>query len=134
MPQRQQKTQSAADILRQRTTASHSHGGGETVWLNPPYGREIGRWVKKAWEESQKPGTVVVLLLPARTDTAWFHEYCRHGDVVFVRGRLKFGGSRNSAPFPSMVVKFGGAIKTTEVSHNGHTEMARKGAEHQQGG
>ena len=81
--------------------------GGCRVWLNPPYGREIGRWVQKAWEESQKPETLVVCLLPARTDTAWFHDYCTKGKITFVRGRLKFGDSKNSAPFPSMVVEFG---------------------------
>lgn len=81
---------------------------GQTVWLNPPYGRTIGTWVKKAYEESQKPGTFVVCLLPARTDTAWFHDYCRKGYIQFIRGRLKFGNSKNSAPFPSMIVFFGG--------------------------
>ena len=81
--------------------------GGCRVWLNPPYGREIGRWVQKEWEESQKPETLVVCLLPARTDTAWFHDYCTKGKITFIRGRLKFGNSKNSAPFPSMVVEFG---------------------------
>lgn len=76
------------------------------VFMNPPYGREIGRWVKKAYEEFQK-GAIVVCLLPARTDTAWFHDFCKKGDIKFLRGRLKFGGSKNSAPFPSMVVVFG---------------------------
>jgi site-specific DNA-methyltransferase (adenine-specific) len=85
----------------------HNMWGGYTVWLNPPYGRDIGKWVRKAWEEGQKDNTVVVCLLPARTDTAWFHDYCVHGEIEFIRGRLKFGGSKNSAPFPSMVVVFG---------------------------
>jgi site-specific DNA-methyltransferase (adenine-specific) len=81
--------------------------GGETVFCNPPYGREIGLWVKKCYDESRKPGTVVVMLTPARTDTAWFHDWVYHkAEVRFVRGRLKFGGSTNSAPFPSMVVVF----------------------------
>lgn len=79
---------------------------GETVWLNPPYGRQIGKWVQKAFEEGQKPDTFIVCLLPARTDTAWFHDYCRRGYVQFIRGRLKFGRSKNSAPFPSMLVFF----------------------------
>lgn len=81
------------------------------VWCNPPYGREIPRWVRKGYEEAQKPGTTVVMLLPARTDTAWFHDYCKKGDVTFLRGRLKFGGSKSNAPFPSMIVKFGGQIR-----------------------
>ena len=76
------------------------------MWLNPPYGRQIGKWVRKAYEEAQKPNTSVVCLLPARTDTAWFHDYCVKGNITFLRGRLKFGGCRNSAPFPSMIVVF----------------------------
>jgi phage N-6-adenine-methyltransferase len=75
------------------------------VWMNPPYGTEIGRWVKKAYEAAQE-GATVVCLLPARTDTRWFHDYCKRGEIRFVKGRLKFGGSKTSAPFPSMVVIF----------------------------
>ena len=72
-------------------------------WCNPPYGRQIGKWVKKASEER----CPVVMLLPARTDTAWFHDYIYgKAEVRFVRGRLKFGDSKNGAPFPSMVVVF----------------------------
>ena len=75
-------------------------------WMNPPYGRQIWKWVQKAWEESQK-GATVVCLLPARTDTRWFHDYClRHGTIRFIKGRLKFGGAKNAAPFPSMIVVF----------------------------
>lgn len=80
---------------------------GEVVWCNPPYGREIGKWVKKCAEEAKKNNTTVVALLPARTDTKWFHEYIYHkAEVVFLRGRLKFGDAKNSAPFPSMIVIF----------------------------
>ena len=75
-------------------------------WMNPPYGREIGKWVKKAYESSLA-GATVVCLLPARTDTAWWHDYVMQADdIVFVRGRLKFGSSKNSAPFPSAVAVF----------------------------
>jgi phage N-6-adenine-methyltransferase len=74
-------------------------------WMNPPYGRTIAKWVQKAFE-SAKHGATVVCLLPARTDTRWWHDYCQRGDVTFVRGRLKFGGHKNSAPFPSAVVVF----------------------------
>lgn len=81
--------------------------GGYRVFCNPPYGRVIGDWVKKAYEESKKPDTLVVMLIPARTDTKWFHDYIYHkAEIRFIRGRLKFGGSNNSAPFPSMVVIF----------------------------
>lgn len=83
-------------------------GGGHTVFCNPPYGREISKWVEKAFNESRKEKTTVVMLIPARTDTRWFHDYIyRNAEIRFIRGRLKFGDSKNSAPFPSMVVVFG---------------------------
>lgn len=77
---------------------------GFRVFCNPPYGREIGKWVKKA---SETRGGLVVMLIPARTDTSYWHDYI-HGkaEVRFIRGRLKFGDSKNSAPFPSAVVIF----------------------------
>lgn len=75
-------------------------------WMNPPYGRTIGQWVQKAYQSAQD-GATVVCLLPARTDTAWWHTWVLQADEVrFLRGRLKFGGSKNSAPFPSAVVVF----------------------------
>ena len=74
-------------------------------WMNPPYGREIGKWVRKAYESAQA-GALVVCLLPARTDTAWWHDFCAKGDVRFVRGRIKFGKATSGAPFPSAVVIF----------------------------
>ena len=75
-------------------------------WMNPPYGKEIGKWVEKAYRSACSGDATVVCLLPARTDTKWFHEFCQAGEVRFLRGRLKFGGQVNSAPFPSMVVIF----------------------------
>lgn len=78
---------------------------GEVVFMNPPYGREIGKWMKKAVDEWRKWATVVCLV-PSRTDTAWWHDYAMEGEIRFIRGRLKFGGSKNSAPFPSAVVVF----------------------------
>lgn len=73
-------------------------------WMNPPYGRVIGKWVQKAYE-SAKHGAIVVGLLPARTDTKWFHDYIYgKAEIRFIRGRLKFGGCANSAPFPNMLV------------------------------
>ena len=81
--------------------------GGQRVYCNPPYGRTVGNWVEKAAKESRKENTIVVMLLPARTDTKWFHEYIYgRATIRFIRGRLKFGGSKNSAPFPSMIVIF----------------------------
>lgn len=74
-------------------------------WMNPPYGREIGRWMKKAYDSSLS-GATVVCLVPARTDTAWWHDYAMKGEYRLIRGRLKFGGHKNSAPFPSALVIF----------------------------
>ena len=76
--------------------------------MNPPYGSEIKHWVKKAYEESQKHMTLVVALIPARTDTKYWHDYCmKASEIMFVKGRLKFGNGKGSAPFPSAVVVFG---------------------------
>ena len=76
------------------------------IWLNPPYGRTIKDFIAKA-VEAQKEGCLVVCLLPARTDTNWWHQYViPHGRVEFIRGRLKFSGSKNAAPFPSALVVF----------------------------
>jgi site-specific DNA-methyltransferase (adenine-specific) len=87
----------------------------ETIWCNPPYGRDIGRFIKKAYMESQK-GCTVVLLIPARVDTRWWHDYCSKCEVRFIKGRLKFinksfpsykadGDFKVSpAPFPSAIV------------------------------
>src|SRR5678810_909854 len=77
-------------------------------WMNPPYGREIIHWMQKAYESSLQ-GATVVCLVPARTDTKWWHEYAMKGDIEFIRGRLKFGDAKNSAPFPSAVVVFNGS-------------------------
>ena len=78
----------------------------ETVFMNPPYGREISDWLKKAYEESLK-GTLVVCLIPSRTDTKYWHDYCmKASEIRFIKGRLKFGNSKNSAPFPSAIVVF----------------------------
>jgi phage N-6-adenine-methyltransferase len=90
-------------------------------WMNPPYGKEIYSWVEKAYNEAYKykpyrndskdtKSNLGVLLLPARTDTKWFHKFCSKGEVIFLKGRLKFGDSNNSAPFPSMIVIFDGKL------------------------
>ncbi len=78
---------------------------GGVCWMNPPYGRTIKEWMRKAYESSLT-GATVVCLIPARTDTAWWHEYAMRGEIEFIRGRLKFGGCKNSSPFPSAVVVF----------------------------
>ena len=74
-------------------------------WMNPPYGREIAEWMRKAFLTAQS-GATVVCLVPARTDTFWWHRYAMRGEIRYLKGRLKFGGARNSAPFPSAVVIF----------------------------
>ena len=84
--------------------------GGEIVFMNPPYGREIGRWVKKAYKESLN-GAVVACLIPARTDTKYYHNYIfpYAEDIRFIKGRLKFDngtGNFNPAPFPSAIIIF----------------------------
>jgi site-specific DNA-methyltransferase (adenine-specific) len=74
------------------------------VWLNPPYGRTIKDWMRKAKLESMR-GATVVCLVPSRTDTAWWHDYCIDAyEIRFIRGRLKFGNQPNAAPFPSALV------------------------------
>lgn len=78
----------------------------ETVFMNPPYGRQIKKWVEKAYLESLK-GSVVVCLLPSRTDTHWWHEWVMYAkEIRFIKGRLKFGDMKNAAPFPSAIVIF----------------------------
>ncbi len=79
--------------------------GDAVCWMNPPYGRTIGKWMQKAFDASQN-GATVVCLVPARTDTDWWHRFAMRGDIRFLRGRLKFVGAENSAPFPSAVVIF----------------------------
>ncbi len=79
---------------------------GETVFMNPPYGRAVGHWMEKAYMESTKHNATVICLVPARTDTGWWHRFAMKGDITFIRGRLRFGGTKHPAPFPSAVVVF----------------------------
>lgn len=81
--------------------------GGEVVFCNPPYGKEISKWVEKCSNEAKKPNTKVVMLIPARTDTSYFHDFIYNkAEIRFIRGRVKFGNSKQGAPFPSMIVIF----------------------------
>ena len=83
------------------------------VWMNPPYGRPIGAWMKKAYEESQK-GCLVACLVPARTDTRWWHDWVLDkGSVTFIKGRLRFNRTNAGkdeliypAPFPNVIVVY----------------------------
>lgn len=96
------------DLGQNGLTADWKATGCTRFWMNPPYGKDISKWVKKAYDESRKD-LFVVSLLPARTDTKWFHDYCYKTpyDPIFLRGRLKFSNNKNSAPFPSMIIIFG---------------------------
>lgn len=94
------------DALKQPWTGS--------VWCNPPYGIHIGKWVEKGFNEAQH-GAVVVMLLPANTDTLWFHRWCTKGEIRFIKGRLKFGSMGTAAPFPSMVVIFRPIFATLDL-------------------
>ena len=81
------------------------------MFCNPPYGRELPKWIKKAHDEAEK-GARVVMLIPARTDTLAFHDYIYHrAEIRFLKGRIKFGDAKTSAPFPSMVVIFRGGSR-----------------------
>jgi len=84
-----------------------------SVWCNPPYGRQVSKFIKKGFEESKK-GATVVMLVPARVDTKWWHSYCAKAEVRFIKGRLKFARTGDTeddpvpaaAPFPSAIVVF----------------------------
>lgn len=94
-----------AAYYTKETDGLSKNWGGYTVFCNPPYGNAIKRWVRKAYEEAKKPGTTVVMVLPARTDTGWFHDWILGtAEIRFIRGRLRFSGATQNAPFPSMVV------------------------------
>lgn len=95
---------------------SHSWKG-HSVFMNPPYGREIKHWMEKAYIESRDSNTIVVCLIPSRTCTKWWHDYCMRANLIrFVRGRIKFVGGRTKssgeypAPFPSAIVIFEGTV------------------------
>lgn len=78
---------------------------GGIVWMNPPYGRGIGKWMQRAYEASLN-GAKVVCLVPSRTDTAWWWDFALKGEIEFIKGRLKFGDAKSGAPFPSALVVF----------------------------
>ena len=108
---------------------SQSWDRGGAVFCNPPYGREIGKWVRKAFEESSG-GYPIVLLIPARTDTSYFHDYIYgKAEIRFIRGRLRFtddeGNAADPAPFPSMVVIYNGKLAAPKqrVRHSPKGDM-----------
>jgi phage N-6-adenine-methyltransferase len=89
---------------------------GERVWMNPPYGRQLPRWMEKAWNES-RVADLIVALVPSRTDTRWWHEYAMDAEEIrFVRGRLRFHGAVNAAPFPVSLVIWRGSPSPSRLS------------------
>lgn len=80
----------------------------ETVFMNPPYGRMIGKWVEKAYNEHKENNITVVCLIPARIDTTYWHKFIfgKATEIRYIKGRLKFGESKNGAPFPSAIVVY----------------------------
>ena len=103
--------------IRDRDNGLTQDWRGHTVFVNPPYGRGIKDWIEKAYKESRAPDTIVVMLIPARTDTKYWHEYVmKSNSIYFVKGRLKFGNGENSAPFPSAVIVFEGVKRHLQDS------------------
>tara|TARA_R100000781_G_scaffold90240_1_gene55744 strand:+ start:256 stop:729 length:474 start_codon:yes stop_codon:yes gene_type:complete len=93
------------------------------VFMNPPYGREIGRWVKKAYHESLN-GSIVVCLIPARTDTTYWHKYVfPYAEIRFIKGRVKFGSGLKDAPFPSAVAIFSNKDQEEWIKERGWRQM-----------
>lgn len=99
----------------------------DQCWMNPPYGRPIGKWMQKAYESAASGNATVVCLVPARTDTRWWHEYCSQAEVRFIKGRVKFGTAKAGAPFPSAIVifKVGKDAKSTTTYCTYRQEAAR---------
>ena len=98
-------------FIAEREDAMTRSWGREVCWLNPPYGKgyKLSAWVSKAYEESLA-GATTVMLIPARTNTNWFHDLClKHGEVRFIRGRPKFGGAAHGLPQPLCFVVFRGS-------------------------
>ena len=89
----------------------------DIVFMNPPYGRQISQWIEKAYNESLK-GSKVVCLIPSRTDTKYWHDFIfnKASEVRFIKGRLKFGNSKNSAPFPSAIIVYDNNFNNTKYS------------------
>lgn len=96
-----------------------SRDWGEVSFCNPPYGTQIGKWVKKAHQQWRK-GRTVVLLIPSRTDTQWWHRFVMEAtEIRFIEGRLKFGNATTSAPFPSAIVVFRAEPRADEGGEDG---------------
>ena len=96
----------------------------ERVFMNPPYGREIKPWMEKAYRECRDNGALVVAFVPARVDTEWWHQYAAKAtEVRFPKGRVKFAGADNSAPFPVAVVVFRPRVNDPNTSITGDSPV-----------
>ncbi len=95
------------------------------VWMNPPYGRALPAWIAKAHEAADTTADIVCCLVPARTDTRWWHEHAIHGEIEFLRGRLRFGEAANAAPFPSAVIVFRKSTAVTKPDLGGRVQVSR---------
>lgn len=104
-----ERTKKCDKYYTEKTNGLIQDWSKDVVYVNPPYGRDITHWVKKSYEESLK-GAIVVMLIPSRTDTKWFHEYIYgKAEIRFMKGRVKFlqdGVQKDAAPFPTMIVIF----------------------------
>lgn len=105
------------DALSVSWASLGTEGYPSRCWMNPPFGKQ-GKWVKKAYEESRK-GATVVCLLPARTNTNWWHDYCMKGEVRFIRGRPKFKGAKHGLPQPLAIVIFIGTHRNQRKAKYG---------------
>ena len=96
------------DYFTKRENGLLQNWGGRRIFCNPPYGKAMPAWVRKCSEEAKKPDTLVVMLIPARTDTSYFHDYIykKAREIRFIRGRLHYNDAKQAAPFPSMIVIF----------------------------
>ena len=100
---------------------------GHRVFVNPPYSKQqLKKWVEKGYLEGLKENTLVVMLIPARTDTRYWHDFVMKAkEIYFIKGRLKFGNSKNSAPFPSALVMFDGEYSMPSIFTMDLKEMKR---------
>lgn len=126
MPALLTRTISVRDISPKTMMASLKIGGGHTVWCNPPYS-QIKKWARKCYYEGHKPNTTVVLLAPSRTDTWWYQNYVLHrAEVRFIKGRLRFNGSTNNAPFPSALCIYRGPDEDPQMTWEDYKEVKSK--------
>lgn len=117
-------------FITKRTDAFSVEWNG-SCFMNPPYGKQIKNWVRKAYLEGSREGNTIVCLIPSRTDSSWWHDYVmKSAEIWFIRKRIKFQGAKYNAPFPSCVVIFNGnegpIVKSISINHNGNDNIARQ--------